>query len=451
MKKAILCSALLIMLPSAHARTWTNAKGQTVEAEVVQVNPDKTVELRTSRGKTLTVPFSTFSEEDVLYLENLLAQPADLDPVPWEKLNELLGLPLWSDSNLWDDPCADVADRLHLNLESKTDFLENYRAYPLGHAKLFGEPVFAQALYGNGNHTDSLTLVFLNCGDVSPYLTREKIEESIEASGETVLASIETVLGEPKRDSLGKDDLREKVWRWDWNDHAILLSLQESKYVAIRIMPKTRANQGGPTNNIKDDELKARLASCVERRENGDVIVRNIPMVNQGPKGYCVPATWERYLRYMDIPVDMYLLALAADTGIGGGTFTEDMTKATENIIGSNGRKLGRCGSKPDVETVAKQIDKGLPILWTLESTPAFQMAANTNTAKRQGDTTTTWSAGQAEDTTPTGHMCLIIGYNRKTGEIAISDSWGPQFAERWVTEKQAEAASDGEMNIIKW
>ena len=32
-----------------------------------------------------------------------------------------------------------------------------------------------------------------------------------------------------------------------------------------------------------------------------NVVVTDIPMVDQGPKGYCVPATWERYLRYLGI------------------------------------------------------------------------------------------------------------------------------------------------------
>ena len=98
-----------------------------------------------------------------------------------------------------------------------------------------------------------------------------------------------------------------------------MLSLQEGKYAALRIMPIARADRSGRVGKITEGDLKKRMASCVERRDNGDVIIRNIPMVDQGPKGYCSPATWERYLRYMEIPADMYLLALAARTRTGGG------------------------------------------------------------------------------------------------------------------------------------
>ena len=45
----------------------------------------------------------------------------------------------------------------------------------------------------------------------------------------------------------------------------------------------------------------------------------------------------------------------------------------------------------------------------------------------------------------------MIIGYNKKTGEIATSDSWGPNYRERWMTEEEILAISMGEMLIISW
>jgi hypothetical protein len=47
------------------------------------------------------------------------------------------------------------------------------------------------------------------------------------------------------------------------------------------------------------------------------------------------------------------------------------------------------------------------------------------------------------------GHMCIVIGYNEKTGELAVSDSWGPQFADRWVTEEEAVAVTEGSLMVI--
>ncbi len=61
--------------------------------------------------------------------------------------------------------------------------------------------------------------------------------------------------------------------------------------------------------------------------------------------------------------------------------------------------------------------------------------------------------AEHSEDTGTGGHICLIIGYNNSTGEIAISDSWGPRFAERWVPAPAAQKVTNqyDSMNVIKW
>ncbi len=453
MMKSILASMLLLSATTTLARTWTDMQGRKIEAEVVAVKTDRTVGLRISRGKVVTVPFSTFMDSDVEYLEQLLARKGrgKLHAVEWSKLNKAFGLRVWQDNLLWDDSTAVVAKRMKLQKESKTDFMENHRAYPLGREKVLGESVYAIALYGGPEYADSLSFIFLNIGDIPPETSEKIMKDQIEESGTRVRDALVSLLGKPKRDSLGNGNLREKVWRWDWNEHAIMLSLQEGKYTALRIMTTKRADQAGRVAKLTDDELKKRMAACVERRDNGDVLIHNIPMVDQGPKGYCSPATWERYLRYLDIPSDMYLLALAAHTGAGGGTYSNEMIDATKNIISSNGRKLTDSGSTPTVRNVAKHIDRGLPIMWRLMSTPAFQRAANNNTARRNGKEIQEKKSGQTEDTGSGGHICLIIGYNKKTQEIAISDSWGPHFAERWVPVADMEEASFGKMNIIRW
>ena len=44
-------------------------------------------------------------------------------------MNDAFGLPIWNDDWLWDDETKDVGNRLNMEFESKTAFLENYRAY----------------------------------------------------------------------------------------------------------------------------------------------------------------------------------------------------------------------------------------------------------------------------------------------------------------------------------
>lgn len=373
-------------------------------------------------------------------------------------MNTLFGVDIWQDECLWDDPTADVAKRMHLRKESKTDFMENHRAYPLGKQTVLSEPVYTLVLYGGKEFAVSLSCVFLNQGDMQrpdnwyDEEVREEIAQIIEKSGSRVHDAIVPVLGKPKRDSIGRGDMREKVWRWDWNGHAILLTQQEGKYSALRILPSDRADHAGAVAKIKGTELRKRMASCVERRDNGDVFIRNIPMIDQGPKGYCSPATWERYLRYLDIPADMYQLALVANTGIGGGTSSREMAAATERLLSTNGRNLEPIDEPLTVESIAEHIDQGLPVMWHFLSTPDFQYKACLNTARRKGiHVQEKEKSVQSRNSESGGHICLIIGYNPETDEIAISDSWGPEFAERWIPVSDTAAMSYGKLNFIKW
>jgi hypothetical protein len=45
----------------------------------------------------------------------------------------------------------------------------------------------------------------------------------------------------------------------------------------------------------------------------------------------------------------------------------------------------------------------------------------------------------------------MIIGYNEQTGELAVSDSYGPGFEERWITAEEAAAVSQGLFYVIEF
>ena len=107
----------------------------------------------------------------------------------------------------------------------------------------------------------------------------------------------------------------------------------------------------------------------------------------------------------------------------------------------------------PTLENIPRHIDLGLPMMWRFQSTPEFQQTVNRHTAERNEISEEDKKSGQREMTTAGGHICLIIGYNLETGEIAISDSWGPKFAERWVPIEEIQQVSyaRGGMYVIRW
>ncbi|GAB4250149.1 MAG: hypothetical protein OHK005_17090 [Candidatus Methylacidiphilales bacterium] len=287
------------------------------------------------------------------------------------------------------------------------------------------------------------------------------ISDSIDSDAEAIRSRLIEHLGPPMRESTGTSAAtRERVERWNWGGHAFILSVQDGEYTALRIQPTEEADAKGRLERTNRVDLLRNTAKNVVRRENGDVVIRNIPMVNQGPKGFCVPATWERYLSYVGIPADMYVLAMAGNTGVGGGTRTQAMAAAAESFIRKAGRRTERISASLETRDLARTIDQGLPIMWAMFLLEDFSASLTERSlARRQVEdwaayrrALTTWRKA-ARDLKPDperGHVCMIIGYNETTRELAISDSWGPAFEERWLTVEEAQALTQGDLRIIR-
>ncbi len=392
----------------------------------------------------------------------------------FEDVNTACGAPLFVDADLWDDSADQVARRLHLPEESCTSDQASYRLYPRPEARFFGARPYSQALLAVEGSPTGLSMVFANKGDAIPrdagaaensgaYVRPADLRENrkaIKADAETLEKSLTTLFGPPARARFGEGrETREKALRWDWKGHSFLLAAPRDEYVALRIIPSVMAD-GETQQRVSDPVIKERLRGRVERRTNGDVILQDMPMVNQGPKGYCVPATWERIMRYMGIPADMYVLAMAGGTQPGGGTAANDIAWAVRDQITAAGRRIESPSIKISPEGVAKFIDDGLPIVWSMYSSAEFNTLANDRTHLRRTMTDPeTWRESLASKRKEASdwrkdprdrHMCLIIGYNARTGEVALSDSWGPEFAERWVTAEEAAQVSQNDFLVIR-
>jgi len=391
-------------------------------------------------------------------------------------VNSALGVKLFDDENLWDDEAHATARRLNWPLESETSTDSSFRKYPGADERILDCRPYSTVLLAEKGSPSNLSLIFANKGDAVVYSTSESDRSTIRTKNKQVRdlpkliredknkiqSALTELFGEPVVDRYGQGrETRENVKRWDWNGHAILLASPRDEYVALRIMPTESADAGGKSR-ILDSEIRARVASRVETRPNGDVVLKDMPMVDQGPKGYCVPATWERVMRYMGIPADMYVLAMAGETKVGGGTNLTDIAEGARESVIRSGRKIERVKIKPDPINVSKYIDRGLPLIWAMFSTNEFNEAANSRKKIRLETSTDSkeWkktlsearrSAKKFKKLTDTAHVCMIIGYNKETGEIAVSDSWGPEFAERWVTPEEAEAVSQNDFQVISF
>ena len=392
------------------------------------------------------------------------------------KLNTTSGHALFTGIPFECRPAEEIAKALQLRVESSTRYSKSWRLYA-SHVegyRLFGAMPYSVALYADAaGNASSLSVVYANKGDFGSKAgeAEDHFKGGTEATARTladamgrdeaaVSDALAKTLGPGETQRFGEGKSRRTIRRWDWNGHSFLLSSEEGEYVSLLIVPLDFADGGGRTARMKDGELRDRLRESVVREPNGDVYLNQIPMVNQGPKGYCVPATFERAMRTMGIDADMYLLAMIGESKMGGGTSVEKLLGNVRSAIHRKGRRTRDDQIKDlRIRDVKRHLDDGIPVMWTMLSVPDYNKAANENTTKRRS--VTDWSAYAKEIAASAAvtakqdkpddahHICMIVGYNEATNELAVSDSWGPSFERRWVPVPVANWASQGGLFMI--
>lgn len=395
-----------------------------------------------------------------------------------QEINQLFGIPFWATERLWDEDAATVAARAGCRAESATGDKASYLVR--SKKEVLGAPTESLRLSSRNGKIESVMIVYANKGDsvgLKPerkhfkvatdynreFLAYEKalsqFPQRIQRDAATLEKNLTTAFGPSKNQRFGEGGaVTEIVKLWQWRDHAILLSEQPRESLSIRLVPLAQAQSRPRAERVSDVDLKKELKERVKQRPNGDVVVTGIPMVDQGRKGYCVPATWARYLQYLNIPVDEYALADAANTRAGSGTFTRAMVGAVEPIVARNHRHLASFKGSPNLPMLEKYINEGLPLMWTMCSVGPFE---GTGRAPNRMDNLTAdeWLKALKPFRTNAGklnrndnfHMCMIIGYNKATKEIATSDSWGPSHQEKWYTLEEVQRVSRDELFVITW
>ena len=229
-------------------------------------------------------------------------------------------------------------------------------------------------------------------------------------------------------------------------------------YLRLTLTPKgaVKAKVGALAKRATGKAGKAKIKDNVTKSPNGDVYIDNVPMVDQGQKGYCAAAVSERVLRYYGNAVDEHEIAQLAGTTAEGGTSVDAMREVVRTVV-SMAAGIG------DLEDEIEKYNKAAKV----EKKPALSMAQFTrgnmiyvNEIREAMDPKVVYrmrqkdarlkkfSAGvrqQVNAGIPVfwgvtlgifpekgvnpqsrgGHMRLIIGYNDKKKEILFTDTWG--------------------------
>lgn len=431
------------------------------------------ITLRCEDGKTFEVAKDELSAADLTYIAALATRAAEAS----KKLNGAAGHDFTDGTPLSTRKAEALAQALQLRPESQSKYGRSWRSYPAfaKDYRLFGAMPYSVALYSDAaGLVTNLSIVYANKGDFGSTAgfaqdhfkggttaTANSLADAMAKDDKAVTQALTSVLGKGKVLRYGEGETRRKITRWDWNDHSFLLSNEADEYVGLSVVTTEAANAGGKSVRIKDGDVKQRLLDSLVKEKNGDVYLTQIPMVDQGPKGYCVPATFERVMRTMGLEADMYLLAMVGQSKAGGGTVVELLLQNVRSQVYRKGRRAKDESLKQlRIRDVRRYIDQGIPVIWTMCSVESYNKTAEQNTAKRAKGITD-WNAYAADIAKAAGpitsgpkpddkrHCCMIIGYNDTTQEIAVSDSWGPHFERRWVPVAVADWVSAGSIFMI--
>ncbi len=356
-----------------------------------------------------------------------------------------------------------------LKKETAESFSSNYKAFKWGGANkrvsvsksssLFNHKVRESIAYFKGDgKLLRLDAWIYNRGD-DGNMSQEKFEKLYEGLLAELTASFKT---KPKKSGIS-GATRSTAYTYmlsNRNQVSLLVGFEKRPYRADFVCLVYR-------NYDRNDRMRgsALTKKYVKKSDNGDVIIEKIPMIDQGPKGYCVPATLARIGQHYGVDISMHEIAMIADSSSSGGTSVgaalrslkknyarvklkiKDIRITNDSPYVRRGNTLvpiskseadkrfasikdGDSKVKKFFDNVKKRIDKGQMVAWSM----LVGLLPENGRPARQGGG---------------GHMRMFIGYNEKTDELIFSDSWGPGHEVKRISAKAAFIVTSGIYEIV--
>lgn len=356
-----------------------------------------------------------------------------------ERVNQAAGLPLLPPAGEWSGKVFEKRLKQY-GLFFQGD--KTRRSVYLENRKIFNVPATELVMICDPDGlVTQLDIVFFNKGDSA---RSRSLRKDIRRSGASLKQLLKSLMGNPRDEKFGPAGLQMVVPAWTCGKVRFLLETRYKEYTIIHVCYREESPK-----KPRKRELRIRgdqFFDNVRTSEFGDVYLENIPMVDQGEKGYCVPATFERVLRYFGIKnVNLHQLADAADTDRGGTSF-DSMIGSTARLRRSYGLRVHSCG-EIKIETLKNYIGQGFPVMWGLYINPAFLKLLDESRKHRpRNSSPRPWLQSLRKYKLPQrgeGHMCLIVGFNEETDEIAVSNSWGDKEGiPAWIPLKLASRVS---------
>ena len=377
---------------------------------------------------------------------------------------------LLADEALWSlDADAFQKTTAGLPLRWTSSARDSARAAGAGGMTLFGRPVYEVIARFEQGKPGVVTASFYargDAGEMAEGAFKTMLTESV-AAITTATGVKHTVRGKDAGSAVKAEGL---VWQTARSQYLLEYSFTRevksrdipfrAEFVRLEVRPAEKRASLLTTGSVTRSRFNA--AQHIKKdAATGDVWLGDVPMVDQGQKGYCVVASTERVMRYYGGDVDANELAQIANSDADGGTSLSAMTAAMKKVASrlkvkvrehekmdvkevlaliKDYNRAAKRAKEPEIPDPGNMIDVGA--IYGAMSGPVLKEARTRNKGdvekfqrEVQGHVDAgiplMWSVHLGlvpEPHVPQsggGHMRLIIGYNVKTQEILFSDSWG--------------------------
>ncbi len=340
--------------------------------------------------------------------------------------------------SLWEDSPAALLKRLRLRKSADEDGM---MSIPYD-GKLFDEDVKELRIYYKHDKITRLSIFLMNKGDsAADTKSQARFSRKLKREDRSLSNYLNSRLGKGSEGYYGFGKAQKKILFWEFDSGMLVMDFTPNEYIVMHIVPQGAISKTKKATRKRT--ITADLSRNVVKGKNGDVYIKNIPMVDQGDKGYCATAMLERLFRYYGITdMDMHRIAQLANTQYGGGTNMAAAFKGVYPVLRDYGLTISVKGTLSP-ESVSSAINSGLPLIWCMYSGDSYIERMKINSQLRKKTAVKRWVRKlrrqkklKPDENSP--HACLIIGYNFETQEIAVSNTWGKGYEIHWVSLQDA-------------
>jgi hypothetical protein len=248
-----------------------------------------------------------------------------------------------------------------------------------------------------------------------------------------------------KKVSIGRNDLlRTRAFEAGNETVAMRFVAEDEQLISLIVIPKdsaTRKLVGQTTGR------RGAIQDNVKTLPNGDVVIENIPMSNQGSRGYCAIGTLAMITQYYGLSLNID--QLAAKAGYKEGDTDNAIVIPIYQAAAKEAKLRMKQKDEFDFRDAMREVEKGKPLLvwrWFDRERDEFHSefakkfagdaAALLPDPRKDKEDQKKWASSATG-----GHASLVTGFNKARGEVLFTESWGEETRNRRMRAEEMEAA----------